>query len=492
MAEPGLVATVAEDRISTAQTEAHASTLWGRLRPPLAFAGGDVLSLLGAFWLYYIPASHLGVLEGGGSQLWASSSGLSAVFVMVSVGLLWALRIRAPSENASLKLGWSQIVGALSLAAMFTTLLGLFAQSGAYDPRSIGLVWALSVFAVPLGEWLAYRVIGKMGGNFSSQTSLILVTTPEKAIIARDHMEPEGHRFRMAGSVGLQGKTSNGRFSNGSPQIIDLDDLPQVVNGCGNRNGGVLVAVPADKYSSVRSILSSDPLAETGVRIALCPSTNGAEPVSTSGIHLGVKPFSWRYEKLMRVFEVVLAVLAMAVATPLMVLIAIAIKLGSEGPVLFNQIRVGRHGQLFNMYKFRSMRDGAEELLDDLQAENEASGPMFKMSRDPRITWIGAIIRRFSLDELPQLFNVVQGTMSIIGPRPPFPHEVKEYETWHFQRFEARPGITGLWQVNRGPDIVFDEMVRLDLDYIENWSVRRDFLILLKTIPTMLLGQGAY
>ncbi|MEE9231524.1 MAG: sugar transferase, partial [Acidobacteriota bacterium] len=441
--EPGLVTTVTKDRTSTAQAEAHASTLWGHLRPLIPFAVVDVLSLLGAFWLYRIPASHLGVLDGGGSQLWPGSAGLAAVFVMVSVGLVWALRVRGSLRNASPKLGWSRIVGVLSLAAVFTSLLGLFARSGAYDPRPTVLVWAFSVFAVPLGESLAREVIKKMGGNFSSQTSLILVTTSESATIASEHIEQDGHRFRMSGSVGLQGRTPNGRSPNGSPQVIDLDDLPRVINGRANRNGGVLVAVPADKFTLVRSILSRDPSAERSVGIALYPSTNGAASESTSAIHLRAKPLSWQYEKLMRAVDVVLAVLALAVATPLMVLIAIAIKLGSEGPVFFNQIRVGRHGQLFKMYKFRSMREGAEELLDHLQGENEATGPMFKMSRDPRTTWSGAIIRRFSLDEVPQLFNVVQGTMSIVGPRPPFPHEVEEYETWHFQRFEARPGITG-------------------------------------------------
>jgi lipopolysaccharide/colanic/teichoic acid biosynthesis glycosyltransferase len=187
---------------------------------------------------------------------------------------------------------------------------------------------------------------------------------------------------------------------------------------------------------------------------------------------------------------VVIAVLPFAL--PLMLCIAIAIKLTSPGPVLFRQERVGRYGRPFFINKFRSMYVDAEARLPELMRLNEARGAIFKMRDDPRITPVGRFIRRLSLDELPQLFNVLDGTMSLVGPRPPLPRELANYETWHFTRLEATPGITGYWQVERGDDPSFDEMVRLDLTYIDGWSLWMDLKIVAKTVPAMVVGKGAY
>jgi lipopolysaccharide/colanic/teichoic acid biosynthesis glycosyltransferase len=143
------------------------------------------------------------------------------------------------------------------------------------------------------------------------------------------------------------------------------------------------------------------------------------------------------------------------------------------------------------MYKFRSMRQDAEELKAKLEAQNEASGLMFKMHDDPRVTRVGRVIRRLSLDELPQLFNVVNGSMSIVGPRPPLPIEVALYESRHLERLKGIPGITGLWQIRRGDTIDFEEMVALDIEYLDNWSLLSDIAIILKTVPAMLKGRGA-
>ena len=172
--------------------------------------------------------------------------------------------------------------------------------------------------------------------------------------------------------------------------------------------------------------------------------------------------------------------------------IAIAIKLESPGPVLYTQERVGRGGKVFRIYKFRSMYVGADEQLEALKDRNEADGPLFKIRDDPRCTRVGRIIRRLSLDEWPQFINVVKGEMSIVGPRPNRPHEVAAYKEWHKRRLEVAPGITGLWQVSGRSHVPFDEMVLLDIYYIENWSLLLDLKIMLRTLPHLLLGRGAY
>lgn len=180
------------------------------------------------------------------------------------------------------------------------------------------------------------------------------------------------------------------------------------------------------------------------------------------------------------------------VSLPVCALIAVAIKLDSPGPVFFTQTRIGKGGVPFRCYKFRSMVDGAHDLRADVAGLNEASGPLFKLRNDPRRTRVGRIIRRFSLDELPQLINVWRGEMSLVGPRPNLPAEVDEYQEWHKKRLTVSPGITGLWQVSGRSDLTFDEMVLLDIYYVENWSLALDLGIILRSFPAVLRARGAY
>jgi len=193
-----------------------------------------------------------------------------------------------------------------------------------------------------------------------------------------------------------------------------------------------------------------------------------------------------------RVLDVLLAGIILVVFGPLVMLpAAILIKLTSPGPVLFKQKRCGHNGRVFTMYKFRSMVDNAEQLRVEMEAFNEMDGPVFKYSRDPRITIIGKIIRRRSIDELPQLFNVLQGHMSLVGPRPPLPKEVARYERWQRRRLSMKPGMTCLWQISGRNGVSFEDWMKLDLTYIDNWSLLLDLKILLKTVPVVLLGRGA-
>jgi exopolysaccharide biosynthesis polyprenyl glycosylphosphotransferase len=193
-----------------------------------------------------------------------------------------------------------------------------------------------------------------------------------------------------------------------------------------------------------------------------------------------------------RAIDVALVLLSLPLVLPLSLALALAIRRDSPGPVIFRQQRVGRDGRLFTCYKFRTMVADAEARKAELEALNEADGPLFKMRNDPRTTDVGRWLRRYSLDELPQLWNILRGEMSWVGPRPATPTETAQFEEWHHRRFEVTPGLTGLSQVLGRSDMSFDEMVRLDIFYAEHWSPAMDFRILLQTVPAVLHGRGAY
>lgn len=198
------------------------------------------------------------------------------------------------------------------------------------------------------------------------------------------------------------------------------------------------------------------------------------------------------YFVIKRVIDIVLAAIGLLVFSPIMLIVVIAIKLEDfKGPVLFSQERVGKLGEIFKMYKFRSMYVDAEQRLQELQHLNEQTGPVFKIKDDPRITKVGKFIRKTSLDELPQLVNVLRGEMSIVGPRPALPREVKQYNAYQKQRLLVKPGITCIWQVSGRNNIGFDEWVELDLEYIENQSLGLDIKLILQTIPALLGDHNA-
>ncbi len=193
-----------------------------------------------------------------------------------------------------------------------------------------------------------------------------------------------------------------------------------------------------------------------------------------------------------RAFDLLFASLILILSIPLFVLIALAVKLDSRGPVLFRQTRCGLNGRRFTILKFRSMRADAETRKGEVAHLNQMDGPAFKASDDPRVTRVGWILRKFSLDELPQFWNVLKGEMAVVGPRPPVPEEVEKYQRWQRRRLSMRPGLTCLWQISGRSKLDFDTWMKLDLEYIDTWSLKLDFWILLKTIPAVLSGRGAH
>jgi len=260
----------------------------------------------------------------------------------------------------------------------------------------------------------------------------------------------------------------------------------------------VLIADPA--FPQEQAVELVDRCHQHGKRVRVAPSTmeilmDRVEFIPGQSLPLfELKPpvFDGLDFAIKRAFDLVGATLLLLLFSPLLALMAIAVKLDSRGPVLFRSMRPGIGGRTFACLKFRTMREGAEEQQDDLEHRNEAGGAIFKIREDPRVTRVGSLLRRWSLDELPQLFNVLRGEMSLVGPRPLPQRDYALLEDWHRKRNLVLPGMTGLWQVSGRSELDFDELVRLDFLYLERWSVFLDFTILLKTVPAVFRSHGAW
>lgn len=275
-----------------------------------------------------------------------------------------------------------------------------------------------------------------------------------------------------------------------------VDNLPQVAKE--NQIDQVIITLPWQYHRKIIRLVNETE--QVGIRARVVPdlfqlSLGGVDVEAINGIPLiSIKQSAltgFNYT-LKRAVDLIISGLAIILLAPVWLLVALAIRLDSPGPILFRQERIGRHGKPFILYKFRSMYQDAEARLEELRARNEAGGPLFKMRDDPRRTRVGRIIRKTSLDELPQLINVLRGEMSLVGPRPGLASEVAQYQDWHRKRLEVLPGITGLWQVSGRSNLTFDEMVMLDIYYAENWSLSMDLRIMLRTVPQILFGEGAY
>lgn len=262
--------------------------------------------------------------------------------------------------------------------------------------------------------------------------------------------------------------------------------------------GGVVVAATAIETRHSNRLIRD--LIEAGIHVELSSTLADIDPSRLTVRPLGrfpvvyVEPVQrngWRAAA-KRTFDLLLASAAVVSLAPVLALIAIGIKRGSDGPVIFSQSRIGKDGIPFNVMKFRTMVSDAEDLLVDLQAGNEGAGPLFKMKDDPRVTKVGALLRKTSLDELPQFFNVIKGEMSLVGPRPALAAEMEAWDADLYGRLRVKPGITGIWQVSGRSETTFEEYTRLDLYYVDNWSLVVDLTILARTIPAVLKSDGAY
>lgn len=277
-----------------------------------------------------------------------------------------------------------------------------------------------------------------------------------------------------------------GRISD-LPRVLDQHDIDEII-----------IAVPAAAHADVWPVLGS--CEERGVLVKMVPDlfdvSLGRVSVDTlAGIPVfGIQDHPLRGFALgaKRACDIFVSLALLIISLPLLGVLALLIRLESAGPIILAQDRIGKGGRSFGCLKLRTMRPDAEELQPQLLPMNEADGPLFKIRDDPRLTRFGRHIRRWSLDEIPQLWNVVVGEMSLVGPRPPLPAEVARYEPAHMRRLEAKPGLTGIWQVSGRADLPFDEMVLMDIFYVDNWSLALDVKILVRTVKAVLFRRGAY
>jgi exopolysaccharide biosynthesis polyprenyl glycosylphosphotransferase len=286
------------------------------------------------------------------------------------------------------------------------------------------------------------------------------------------------------------------RLDNGLHSLGTIEELPGILER--HRVDEVIIADP--DFPQDRAIELVDQSHQRGITVRVAPSTmeiltHRAELVPGQSMPLfELQPpvFEGIDFALKRLFDVVGATFALLLLSPLLLFIAAGVKLTSRGPLLYRSRRPGIGGVPFHCLKFRTMRSDADQMQEDLEELNEATGPLFKIRRDPRLTSVGRFLRRFSLDELPQLVNVLRGQMSLVGPRPLPQRDFEHLEEWHKKRYLVLPGVTGLWQVSGRSELDFDDLVRLDFLYLERWSVFLDVTILLKTIPAVLKGKGAF
>jgi exopolysaccharide biosynthesis polyprenyl glycosylphosphotransferase len=346
-----------------------------------------------------------------------------------------------------------------------------------------------------LGEKLALRLsarhVRSRGLNF--RTLLLVGINPRSGEIARIIEEHPHWGLKVLGFV-----APNGTFPetvDGLPVLGRADDLP-----------GILQRLVVDE---VVFVLSRRQLEEFEESFLLCSELGIRTRVALFFPHMRARVILEELEGIPLLtftntpgaifplfvkwlFDAVISATLLVVLSPLFLALAIAVKLSSRGPILFRQTRCGLNGRRFTLYKFRTMYQGADQRLDEVAHLNEVNGPAFKARKDPRITAVGRWLRRWSIDELPQLVNVLKGQMSLVGPRPPIPAEVERYQRWQRRRLSMKPGITGLWQVSGRAGIgEFDDWIEFDLRYIDQWSLWLDFKILLKTIPAVLFARGA-
>lgn len=388
----------------------------------------------------------------------------------------------------------SAIFTAAGLSAMVLFAASTFVRYPAESRLTLIFAWALITFLVVLARanWLWILGVLHQHGIGVARTLVVGDNTVGRmimqALAGRPHLG-----YEVAGFLASEGEVDFGRFRClGTP-----DELERVIHE--ERIHQVVIALPSTSHEAIMRIVNH--CRRDGVQFRLVPdlyevSLGRLDIDTVSGIPLmGMKTHAIDGVNffMKRVIDVAIALSVLVLFAwffvPLAVLIWIEDRGGSP---LYGQVRVGRGGRHFTMLKFRSMRPGADQQLSQLLEYNEAEGPIFKMRDDPRRTRIGAFMRRWSIDEWPQLWNVVKGDMSLVGPRPATPREVAQYEDWQLHRLDTLPGITGLWQVSGRSELGFSEQVLMDITYIENWSLGLDLRILLRTIPAVLSGKGAF
>lgn len=437
-----------------------------------------------------------------------SVAGQELTYAWLSVGLAiaWWLMLGAWNSRQSRILGSGpdeyKRVAAASLWLFGIVAIVSYALRIETARGYVGLALPVGLLGLLLGRWLIRQHLSIKRGQGKSMSRLLLLGGPG----AVSHLAASFHRAKHAGYLpvaaympGLENVTQVDPDS--GLEIIgnqpDTHSIVSAIEECGA--DAVAVSAGVQLHPQTLRHLGWE-LASRNIGLIMAPAlTDIAGPrihtQQVAGlplIHVTTPTLEGGQRVAKRLFDVIVAGLLLLFAAPAMILVAILIKLDSRGPVLFRQERVGIEGRHFYMLKFRSMVVDAEARLAELACNNEGSGPLFKMKNDPRVTRLGGFLRRFSVDELPQLINVLNGSMSLVGPRPPLPREVEAYESDVRRRLLVKPGLTGLWQVSGRSNLSWQDSVRLDLYYVENWSLAGDLVIILKTVRAVFRSTGAY
>jgi exopolysaccharide biosynthesis polyprenyl glycosylphosphotransferase len=477
-----------------------------------------LVCFVAAFYVrHYQSIIHRGA---GGSLSWSREFGPYAVLVPLIIPIRLLLlryydlyRVRGEFsfvDDLARVFKATATSSLLIVAATFMYRGGVAFRTFSYS-RAIFLLDFLLVFASISVARTIFRtgqiMIRRRGINLIP--TLIVGRGAEAAICIREMRARPELGYRVIGIVDNQGPDAlAGATFEGVPVIGSLESLPQAIRE--SRANEVIISdpnVPGEKLFEVMIQTGR----RRGVEFRIAPTLLNCLPSKTEIDQVGSLPMVTLFRSplsngariVKRTSDLLIASVALTVLAPLWLLIALLIKLDSRGPVFYKQERVGMDGRIFLFYKFRSMQVGSDDTTHREYQRAYISGradsnlgdderPVFKLRGDTRITRMGRLLRKTSLDELPQLFNVLRGDMSVVGPRPPIPYEVENYQVWHRKRLDMKPGITGLWQVSGRNRLPFDEMVRMDLYYIENWSLLIDLKIILQTLPVMWRGEDAY
>jgi exopolysaccharide biosynthesis polyprenyl glycosylphosphotransferase len=438
-------------------------------------------ALLLAYWVRFSGAQD--TLPAVGFDDYTRLTLLAAGLTIISLATHGLYQVQHPRP-------WSRRMRSI-LSSVSTALVLSLAVAYYVGDQSVSRLWLASGWLAAVVVLVAWRVIATRlyvaVREALAPSSRVLIVGANK--LGRQIAEELGDRYDVVGYV----DNGSDLFADDLPLLGPIAELERLVHVYSVDE--LVIALPASRREQVNRLITRG--FHRRVQVKLVPELGHLLPGRLEVQQFGGRHYigfaaaaSVGWTK--RILDVALVILGLVPLLPLIAVVAIAIKLDSPGPVFYRQQRVGKDGRRFWMLKFRSMCQDADRRLATLRQRNEAIGPLFKMRMDPRITRVGRILRRLSLDELPQLLNVLKGEMSLVGPRPPIPSEVAEYADWQHGRLRAVPGITGLWQVSGRSEVPFHDMVRLDLHYIRNWSLSLDIEILLRTIPAVLTSRGAY
>jgi exopolysaccharide biosynthesis polyprenyl glycosylphosphotransferase len=410
---------------------------------------------------------------------------ICVIFFMRSYGLYGPIQHRSGLHEQRMTLQATLVAGLILCGTLY-----LF-QGLAVSRAVVAMLILMTVILISLRRAIWRQMVYRRFRAGIETTNVLIVGAGRVAHALRNHLDSLQHLgFRFKGFVAL---TEREAESGDADVVGDIRNCLSLARALFVDE--IFFSVPADK-KLVIGLVEEARAASIDVRVVpdLYDGLAWNAPVEYIGqfptIPLHRKDFPIGRFLMKRMLDMTLASIALAVLSPLMLLIAIVIRLGSEGPILYRAQRIGRKGRTFICYKFRTMVSNADKLKAELEHMNERDGVLFKISKDPRVTSIGRFLRKYSLDELPQFYNVLRGEMSLVGPRPPMAAEVEQYDLAHLRRLDVLPGITGLWQVEARQDPSFDSYISLDTAYVENWSLWLDMKILTRTVAVVFSGTG--